>query len=254
MNTREKNPAVVIAQTGQPQARQAARMLYQAASAGCRQRGLGCLALSGGSTPQALFAELAREPLAASFPWHRTHFFWVDERMVPYEHPHSNYGTARRILFDRLPEPVPNLHPMPSDGDPKDAAERYEQLLRSFFRKHGSGRPIFDAVLLGLGADGHTASLFPGAGRGSERWVQAVQGGDPPVIRLTLTEMVLNHARAVIFLVSGRRKAGIVQRILEGGDQNLPAARIRPPRGSTTWLLDRQSASLWHAKGTPAVE
>lgn len=246
MSARGRGPALLIAPAAQALARQAAEMLCCLAVHDCRQKGYCSLALSGGATPRALFALLAATPLAAAFPWRDTHFFWVDERMLAYGHARSNYGTARRLLFDSVGVSKANLNPMPVDGDAGQAAAHYEETLRAFFHAHGQVDPVFDIVLLGLGADGHTASLFPGAPgrRLPDRWVRAVQGGDPAVARLILTETVLNQARRVLFLVSGSAKAKVVRRILESGQADLPAARIRPQKGNLIWLLDRFAAAL----------
>ncbi len=255
MKTENRRPALWIAPTAQALARRAAEMLCRAAVHDCRQQGYCCMALSGGTTPRALFALLTAQPRAAVFPWRRSHFFWVDERMLAYDHEQSNFGAARRLLFDHVEVPQSNLNPMPVEVVARRAAAKYEKRLRVFFRARGRKEPVFDVVLLGLGADGHTASLFPGAsGKGaSGRWVRAVQGGEPAVARLTLTETVLNQARRVLFLVSGSAKAPMVKSILESGRTDLPAGRIRPQSGDVTWLLDYRAAALLDEKTVAAM-
>jgi len=200
------------------------------------------IALSGGSTPRDAHRLLGREPISASFPWDRAHFFWVDERCVEPDHPASNYGNAVKDLLERVPVPDGNVFPMPVEPPSDEGALAYERLLSSFFGPPLGAFPRFDLILLGLGGDGHTASLFPGdpALEENERFVVSVRGGDPAVDRLTLTLPVLNHAARTVFIVSGRDKAGAVQAVLERKAPRLPAARVT---GNPTWLLDEEAAS-----------
>jgi 6-phosphogluconolactonase len=189
------------------------------------------LALSGGSTPRTLYELLASSPYRDAFPWHRTHLFWGDERFVPRDDASSNYGMVREAMLSRAPIPAANVHPIPTEGlTPEAAALGYERELKSFY---GAGRldptrPLFDVNLLGLGPDGHTASLFPGAAvlEERERWVSAVVGAKPPT-RITLTYPALESSRHVAFLVVGNKKRAIFDR-LRRGDDSLPAARLRP--------------------------
>ena len=201
------------------------------------------VALSGGSTPKALYSLLASDEFRDRFPWRQVSWFWGDERFVPYDHPESNYRMAREAMLAKVPAPPQNIHPIPADGTPEEAARRYEQILQEAYGAPTlePARPLFDIMLLGLGADGHTASLLPGekvlAER--ERWVAAVSHGRPEV-RITMTYPVIESSRHVVFLVAGREKAAILQKIRAGGSQ-APAARIRPA-GELLWFVDRAAA------------
>lgn len=197
------------------------------------------LVLAGGSTPKQLYQLLAAPPFADTFPWSQTHFFWGDERCVPPGHPHSNYRMAQETLFNQLPVPPANIHRMAGDMDPATAALAYEGLLRSFFAPgacsiESADFPCFDLILLGLGPDGHTASLFPDSPALAEqtRWVVATPPPplEPRVPRLTLTLPVLNHAASVVFLISGPEKKTLADAILAGQEaaELPPAARVRP--------------------------
>jgi 6-phosphogluconolactonase len=206
----------------------------------------GCfrVALSGGSTPKALYAVLASDKFRSRFPWQRVLWFWGDERFVPYDDPESNYRMAREAMLAKAPVPLENIHPIPTDGDPEDAARRYERTL-----KHAYGsptldpaRPFFDITLLGLGEDGHTASLLPGHELLDERdrWVAAVLHGRPE-IRITLTYPVLDSSRHVAVLVAGKAKAAALRRV-RAGDGRLPAARVHPV-GELIWFVDHAAAT-----------
>ncbi|MBV9077611.1 MAG: 6-phosphogluconolactonase, partial [Methylobacteriaceae bacterium] len=203
-------------------------------------RGSVAVALSGGSTPRALYAELALEPLRSAVPWERVHWFWGDERFVPADHPDSNARMARAAFLDHVPAPPENIHPVPTDGaSPAEAAGRYAAELARVYGadRLDPGRPLFEIVLLGLGRDGHTASLFPGspALAERERWAAAATSPDG-LARITLTYPALESARAVAFLVAGPDKADILRGVLSG-DSDAPAARLRPA-GSLTWFVD----------------
>jgi 6-phosphogluconolactonase len=197
--------------------------------------------LSGGSTPQRLYQLLAQWPIAQRFPWNRVHWFWGDERFVPHDDPASNYRMAREAFLSRVPVPAPNIHAIRTEGvSPAQAAAAYEATLRRFYGAEtiAPGRPLFDVALLGIGEDGHTASLFPGASALEEkrRWVIAVSG-DRLEPRITLTYPALNSSRDLAFLASGTGKREIVRRA-RAGDLTLPAARILPV-GRLHWFTDR---------------
>jgi len=200
------------------------------------------LALSGGSTPRLLY-RLLTTAFRQRIDWSRLELFWGDERCVPHDHPDSNYRMAREELLARVDIPPAQIHPIPTDGDPDDCARRYEAVLKSVY---GAGsfdpaRPLFDVMLLGLGGDGHTASLIPGQPVLDERsrWVAPVmKGRDEP--RITLTYPAIESSRAVVFLVTGADKHDAVSRTREG-DQALPAARLQP-QGETLWFLDSAAA------------
>ena len=204
------------------------------------------LVLSGGSTPAGLYRHLARPPYTGRIAWDRVHLFWGDERCLPPDHPQSNFRLAKEALLDQIQAPAANLHRMPGELGPEDGSEAYHQKLVAFFGEQAAV-PAFDLVLLGLGPDGHTASLFPGRPledpRG--RWVMGADPGEtePRVPRITLTLTAINAARTVLFLVSGAPKAGIVAAVRAGGPAAAayPAARVRPA-GDLVWLLDRPAA------------
>src|SRR5512137_425430 len=205
-------------------------------------------ALSGGKTPVALYTLLAKAPFVSQIPWARVHLFWGDERCVPPDHPDSNYRMTREFLLDHVPVPPANVHRMPGEMDPVEAAARYEEQLRNFFAPHGEGLPVFDFILLGLGEDGHTASLFPGtrAIRESARWVLGHYVDAQKDWRITLTPPVINAARTVVFIAAGSGKAAVVKEILEGPlrPDTLPAQIVRPAGGDLVWMLDHEAAAL----------
>jgi 6-phosphogluconolactonase len=201
------------------------------------------ISLSGGSTPKKLYGLLASDEFRPRFPWHLVSWYWGDERFVPYDHPDSNYRMTREAMFDKAPVPPQNIHPVPVDGSAEDAARRYEALLQKIYgaTSFDPNRPLFDVTLLGLGADGHTASLLPGEPVLEERkhWVAAVSHGRPEV-RITMTYPAIESSRRVAFLVTGQEKAPIV-RAIRGGDSNVPAARVEPV-GELFWFMDKAAA------------
>lgn len=201
------------------------------------------VSLSGGSTPKALFTLLGSDEFIGRFPWPHVSWYWGDERYVPYDHPESNYGMTRKAMLDKAPVPRANVHPVPTDGSPEEAAARYERTLQAAYGAAvlDDARPLFDVTLLGLGADGHTASLLPGEPvlNERERWVAAVSHGRPEV-RITMTYPVIESSRHVAFLVAGREKTAIL-RTIRAGNSDLPAARVRPV-GNLLWFIDRAAA------------
>jgi 6-phosphogluconolactonase len=203
------------------------------------------LALSGGNTPRTLYRLLSSQ-FRDQIPWAKVHVFWGDERYVPLDDPHSNYRMARETLLDAVPCPTVNVHPMPTElPDPDLAARDYEKTLRSYFSKDW---PRFDLVLLGLGDEGHTVSLFPGSSALEEtkRWVVAVKTQAKPPLRLTLTLPVLSHAANVYFLVTGSNKAQVLHHVLKGSPdpKNYPASGLRLTQGTVIWWVDREAAAL----------
>jgi 6-phosphogluconolactonase len=204
------------------------------------------VALSGGSTPQGMYKVLAQEPFLSETPWPRVHVWWVDERCVAPNDPWSNYGAAKRQFLDRVPLPPDQIHPMPAEMVPEQGARHYQDALTCHFQLQAEELPAFDLICLGIGTDGHTASLFPGQEglKEEKRLVMAVTGGDPDVDRLTLTLPVINRARHVVFLVAGKEKAGIVKAVLGPEKPSMPAQRVQPAKGRLTWILDRDAASL----------
>jgi 6-phosphogluconolactonase len=201
------------------------------------------VSLSGGSTPKALYQLLASDEFRGRFPWPRVSWYWGDERFVPYDDPESNYRMTREAMLAHAPVPPENIHPVPADGTPDDAARRYEQTLQKAYgaTTFDPQRPLFDITLLGLGPDGHTASLIPGEPVLNERkhWVAAVSHGRPEV-RITMTYPAIESSRRVAFLVAGAEKAAIFSAI-RTGDSQVPAARVRPV-GELFWFVDRAAA------------
>jgi 6-phosphogluconolactonase len=197
------------------------------------------ICLSGGSTPRRLYQLLAESPYRDSLPWDRIHWFWGDERFVPWDHPDSNYGMVHEALLWRVPAPPGNIHGIPTTGTAADAAAAYERVLKSYYGSESLDhtRPLFDIEILGLGPDGHTASLIPGTNVLAERhrWVAEVIGGRPEP-RITLTYPALENSRHTAFLVAGADKRETLSRAL-AGDQALPAARIDPV-GELIWFVD----------------
>jgi 6-phosphogluconolactonase len=201
------------------------------------------VSLSGGSTPKTLYGLLASDEFRARFPWPRVSWYWGDERFVPYDHPDSNYRMTRDAMLAKAPVPAENIHPVPTDGTPEDAARRYERTLQEAYGATtlDPQRPLFDIALLGLGADGHTASLLSGEPVLNERkrWVAAVSHGRPEV-RITMTYPVIESSRHVAFLVAGREKAAIFGAI-RASNSGVPAAQVRPV-GELVWFVDQAAA------------
>ncbi len=204
------------------------------------------VALSGGSTPKGLYELLALDAYKERVPWSKVQLFWGDERCVAPDHPDSNYLMVREALLSRISMPAENVHRMAGEQDPGLAASYYENELKKSFYLMAGALPRFDLILLGVGEDGHTASLFPHspALAESRHLVLAHYVDKLKAYRLTLTLPVLNHAAEIAFLVSGRSKAEIVKEILadNGGTSVLPAARIRPPAGRLTWFVTQDAA------------
>jgi 6-phosphogluconolactonase len=202
-------------------------------------RGRFAVGLSGGSTPRRLYQLLADAPYRDRLPWERIHWFWGDERFVPWDHPESNYGMVRAAMLARAPAPATNIHGVVVTGTPAEAARDYERTLQAYYGSTtlDPDRPLFDVQLLGLGPDGHTASLIPdtSALEVRDRWATEVIGARPEP-RLTLTYPVLDSSRYVAFIVAGADKREILSRTL-AGDEALPAARVSPI-GELTWFVD----------------
>jgi 6-phosphogluconolactonase len=199
--------------------------------------------LSGGSTPRRLYQLLAGSPYYNQFPLSRTHWFWGDERFVSHDDALSNYRMAREALLSRAPIPAINIHPIPTEGiTPEEAASAYERELKSFYgaERLDPTRPLFDVTLLGLGPDGHTASLFPNTAVLAERdrWVAAVIGAKSEA-RITLTYPALESSRNAAFLVAGEEKRAVLARLRER-DDSLPAARLRPT--GALWIFGDAAA------------
>ncbi len=234
-------------------AKAGAQRFAQLAEAAIGEHGRFAVALSGGSTPRGVYTLLAEPPLVETIDWQKVFVFWGDDRCVPPGDPDSDYRMAREALLDRAPIPKANIFRIEGELGAQPAASAYEAVLRSFF---SSRLPRFDLIFLGLGEDGHTASLFPGSPglAERERWVIGVEHFTPPeplVDRVTLTPPALNAAAEVIFLVSGLGKADRLAQVLRGPYQPeaLPAQVIHPVNGRLLWLVDRAAASQLNDAG-----
>lgn len=225
--------------------RAAAELFAAQADRAVRTHGRFNVALSGGSTPRRTYELLAREPYRDQVAWPQIHVFWGDERCVPLVDPRSNARMAQGAFLAFVPVPRSQVHPITCQESPKVAAEQYELTLRKFF---GDQPHTFDLAFLGLGPDGHTASLFPGSPVLAEekRWAAAVHPAAQELERVTLTPAVFNQARTVTFLVSGRDKARVLQEVLEGeyDPHRLPAQLIKPEPGELLWLVDQAAAAV----------
>ena len=237
--TRPGNIQVVVAADAAAQAAAAAERIIARVIANSGQV---AICMSGGSSPKQMFELLATDAYRSRIPWPRVHWFIGDERFVPPDDPHNNMSMARKAFLDRC-APAANVHPIPVDSaDPAEAAHRYESELKSFYGadKLDPARPLFDVVMLGVGPDGHTASLFPGYPAVAEttRWVTDVPKAnvEPFVPRISLTLPALNSCHEMLFEASGAGKRGILTRVFDGED--LPANRAHA-QGETIWLLDK---------------
>ena len=214
------------------------------------------VALSGGSTPKALYTLLISDQFRSQVPWQHVHLFWGDERCVPPDHPESNYRMVREALLDQAPIPAQNIHRMSAEqADHTSAAAVYEQTLRGFFEVAAGELPCFHLILLGMGEDGHTASLFPGTTALAEtkRLVVANYVEKLGTHRLTLTVPVINHAANVAFMITGSAKAPVLKKVLEGehDPQQFPSQLIRPKKGQLVFIVDRAAAKELLLSGDP---
>ena len=225
-------------------ARVAADEFHRMAEAAVQERSRFAVAFSGGNTPRAVYSLLASEH--KELPWDRIHIFFGDERHVSPDHPDSNFRMASESLLTKVPIPEKNVHRIRAELEADDAAKEYEQELREFFHLIDHEWPRFDLVFLGIGEDGHTASLFPGSKALAEasrrvvaNWVEKFKA-----FRITLSFPVLNHAAEVVFLVSGAGKAQILSEILRPGIKKYPAQNVQPENGRLLWLVDQDAGSL----------
>lgn len=201
------------------------------------------VALSGGNTPRQLYQLLADPVFSKNIPWSKVYFFWSDERFVAHTHPESNYKMVKEALLDGIRIPRKNIFAVPVNGDPLDCAKRYETTIRSFF---GGKPPCFDWLLLGIGEDGHTASLFPGTELVQEKkkCVGAVWVEEKNTWRISFTFPLINNSSSAIFLVAGREKSAIVSRVMRKKGKLLPAQMVDPVRGRVYWMLDEAAAKF----------
>ena len=246
----ENQGNIIIKDTPLQAAAAAADLFAKTARECVSDKGFFTVAVSGGSTPRPMHRMLAKEPYRWEVPWNKTHIFWVDERRVPENDPQSNYGAAKQDILDRVDIPREQIYPVFDIGPHREWALKYQKKIIDFFQLKEGQYPIFDLIFLGIGTDGHTASLFPGQEALSENdWlIIAVRGGNPCVDRITMTFSVLNRAAHVVFLASGNGKAVVVNSIVRGRKAGLPALKIQPKNGILTWILDKEAASLLPAR------
>jgi 6-phosphogluconolactonase len=243
-------PGVIVLEDAAAVAREGAARFVTLAREAIAARGAFHVALSGGKTPAALFHRLTEDDLRGAVDWNRTQLYWSDERTFPPTHADSNYGMAERELISRISIPPGNVHRMEADRTDLDhAAQEYEALLRKTLPAGPGGFPCFDLIYLGMGPDGHTASLFPGSS-GLKETVRAVIAHDvippnfPPCKRMTFTFPLLNAARVVIFLVTGADKTEKLREVLDGSHTPpYPSQGVRPAKGERIFLADRAAAA-----------
>ena len=243
-----KTPHILISQNRESLAQSFADYFAEKAKEAIFRHGRFLAVLSGGGTPLLAYQLLAQEPLRSKIAWEKTHLFWGDERFVPHDDPQSNFYQAKRALLERVNIPAENLHPMPTHLSPHEAVDAYHQTL-SLFAEPSQKQVRFDLVLLGLGNDGHTASLFVGQ---SAHWTRPITTeGDyqgRPATRLTMTPILFNQAREIVFLVSGASKTDALANALS--DKNdidrFPSQAIRPPKGRVRWMVDENAAMKLH--------
>ena len=227
----------------------AARVFADAVAQAVADHGGARIAISGGTTPKAMFALLAdpSQTFAKSIPWDKLQLYWVDERCVPPDNSESNFHMTNEAMLSKVPLPAENIHRMEGELDPEEAASRYESVLRNTMRLEGAELPVFDLVLLGMGDDGHTASLFPHTAALHEmsRLVVANHVLQKETWRITLTWPVINQGRQVAFLIEGAGKANILAEVLTGprDPERLPSQLIRPSTGKLQFLLDDAAAA-----------
>ncbi len=244
---------MILCDTLEDLTRKAAHCIAQYLESRARSKQRISLILSGGSTPKTLYQHFSAPPLIDKMPWEQLHLFWGDERCVPPDDPRNNYRLAYDAFVSRVPIPLENIHRMPAEGpDPFQAAVQYETHLRQFFSGSSSNFPEFDLILLGIGADGHTASLFPEepALKETKRWVVEVVSDKLEIPRLTLTYPVINHASQVIFLAAGFEKAPVLRclSLASVGSSDFPFLQVKPIYGGVTFFIDETAASQFDSK------
>lgn len=231
-------------------AQAAAAYIAEAVTQAVQSRGKATVALSGGSTPVSLYQLLARPPYQTVIPWDAVHFYWGDERCVPPDHPESNFGQVKQALLDHIPVQEERIHRIIGELEPADAASNYIRTL-SENGDNDNPWPRLDITLLGMGADGHTASLFPGSINPGEKIFPAIAVTanymGRPASRVTLTPLVFNTSRNIIFLVTGQDKAQVLSTALDGPHNpvNFPVQRIQPADGKVIWFIDSMAAKIF---------
>lgn len=240
----------IVEPDGAALAQRTAQQFVEVAEQAASRQGRARIAISGGSTPKAAFQLLAdpKQPWLKRMPWDKLEIYWVDERTVPPDHPESNYRMTREALLDHVPLEPEQVHRMEGELEPEVAAARYESLLRNNFRLEGAESPRFDLIALGMGDDGHTASIFPHteAIHTLGRLVTANQVPQKDTWRITLTWPVINQGSSVFFLIGGQNKAELVKEVFTGprDPERLPSQLIWPASGILTLVLDKDAASL----------
>jgi 6-phosphogluconolactonase len=239
------NREIIICRDAEELSRRAAGQFVLLARQALAAQGRFSVALSGGSTPKALYSSLATGEFSEQLAWRQIHLFWGDERCVAPDHAESNFRMVKESLLSKIVIPSDSVHRMAGEKEPQLAVAEYEAQLRLHFHIEGDTVPRFDLVLLGLGEDGHTASLFPGSSALNEtrRLVATTYVAKLNAYRLTLTFPVINNAAQIAFLVAGESKSAIVKAILTTEKCDYPAARIRPENGQLVWFVTKEAAS-----------
>lgn len=244
---KNKNIELKIFESADDMNEAVANFILQLAKASVRQRGRFVLSISGGETPKALYSLLSKTPYSTNVPWGKTYVFWGDERCVPEDDENNNAHMAKTILFNNIDIPSSNIFPVSTHMPPAEAARTYEETIKIFF---GHAVPSFDLILLGLGEDGHTASLFPGTDVVHEksRFVKEVFVETQQLFRVTMTAPLINKAQHIAFLVTGENKSDILNAVINGDYQpeKYPAQLIKPEQGKTYWYADLKAAKHFH--------
>ncbi len=252
MNLQDSSPILRISEDLDELSDHAAKIFTEAALSAVKRESRFTVCLSGGSTPRRLYGLLAQKQISDQIPWQKVHIFWGDERCVPLGNPDNHFSMTSELLLNHVPIPPENIHPMHGEyQDPEQAAREYESHLTEFFGLEPGEFPSFDLILLGMGDDGHTASLYPGSPGLMENRLMVFAHYIPQRQnhRLTLTFPVINSAHRVVFLVAGAEKAEALRSVLEDEKGlNRPAMLIDPTNGTVTWLVDRAAAGLTRKK------
>ena len=230
----------------------AAAEFVKTIQAALKKKSTATVAISGASTPRRMHRLLTRPEYRKAIDWNQVHLFWVDERLVPYYDADSNFGNACEDLIDPLELDPGQVHPIPVTGRPARLAEDYEQAMREHFGQSGEF-PNFDLICMGVGKDGHTASLFPDdpALMETKRWALAVTGRASEIDRITLSLPVINAARRILFIVTGAGKSAVMHKIMKKPGANLPAQLVYPQKGQMLWILDKFAAEHLQKSGAP---
>ncbi len=248
MNRNQKNNIRVF-KSATELAKATADLMLMISKKAIESQGKFSVSLSGGTTPENLFSLLALPPYRDEIEWNKSFVFWGDERVVPSDNKLNNARMAKTLLLDKIKIPSQNIFPIPVDLEPEKAALEYAVTIKDFF---GKEPPHFDLILLGLGENGHTASLFPHTAVVFEntQLVKSVYVAEQNMFRITMTPVLINNARNIIFMVTGENKASVLNTIINGPQQpeNFPAQVIHPEAGNLYWFVDEQAATLLSVK------